>query len=195
MLQKRYRLIGKAQHRSTKLVKGIIDGGYEEKIIHFIKNFVSFFSMGKGELNQDLWQGTPTEYYMGVAIFSEEAVHVLCVLWNIGKNAGFHRHETNNACFLTVVGPSPPSHASIPPNQNSTMAKDDCWVGKMNWRRDRALDKTVVRFSCVVCISGTFIGCVDKKWVDNKGWKNSKCLIRWQKFDRTAKVDKTTKGE
>ncbi len=38
----------------TKLVKGLIDGGYEEKIIHFIKNFVSFFSMGKGELNQDL---------------------------------------------------------------------------------------------------------------------------------------------
>ncbi len=55
-----------------------------------------------------------------------------------------------------------PSHVSIPPYQNSTMAKDAWWVRKVHWRRERAPDKTgkrVVVF--VVCTAGAFIGCVD----------------------------------
>ncbi len=41
-----------------------------------------------------------------------------------------------------------PSRASIPPYQNGTMAKDDCWVGKVYWRRGRALDQTGERVVC-----------------------------------------------
>ncbi len=44
-----------------------------------------------------------------------------------------------------------PSHASIPPYQNGTMAKDAESVRTV--RRERGL--------CVVCTAGAFIGCVD----------------------------------
>ncbi len=45
-----------------------------------------------------------------------------------------------------------PSHASIPPYQNGTMAKDAWWVRKVFWRRERAHDKTGKRELYLWCV-------------------------------------------
>ncbi len=74
--------------------------------------------------------------------------------------------------------PHPP-----PPNQNGTMAKDACCVGKLYWRREHALgEMTAVR---LMCTAGTFTGCVD----------NVKSEQMTNHFGKTNKVYETTKGE
>ncbi len=52
----------------------------------------------------------------------------------------------------------PPSQASIPPNQNGTMANDAWLVRKVYRRSEHAHDKTRVRVVFVVCTAGAFLG-------------------------------------
>ncbi len=65
----------------------------------------------------------------------------------------------------------PPSHISVPPNQNGTMGWHACWVRKMYWRREHAQDKTRVSVLFVVCTAGAFIGL--NEWI-TRGEKMTK---------------------
>ncbi len=55
------------------------------------------------------------------------------------------RDDHEGVMVYLVVLAENPSHASIPPYQNGTMAKDACRVWKVLWRRERALDRMRVR--------------------------------------------------